>query len=756
MAATYQGVAPNELSSADEYPLRDNTYSDISPMHSPALPPFHQSGSDGDFSTREGSMMTGKYGYGTSESALHLPKEEAGYGSPLRQSTTKPSGIAGWSLRKKILVGGGAIVAVIVLAGVLGGVFGRGGDSDSSSSGSSSSDKSTEAPVDDEAAQKAGEGGDGTTITMENGNKFIYTNAYGGHWVSRPYDDSARANNDTPPLNEQWDYSSDKINGVNLGGWLVLEPFIVPAMFDSYDNQVIDEWDLSLRLGDNLTAAMTEHYETFITEQDFAEIAGAGLNWIRMPLGYWAVETYDDEAFLEGVSWQYFVKGLNWARKYGLRVQVDLHAVPGSQNGLNHSGKFGSINWLAGIMGITNAQRTLNYIRTITEFIAQPQYSNVAVAMMPVNEPYQEYAIGQLPMQSFYRQVYETVRGITGTGKGNGPMIMLQDGFSSQASFYGFMQGADRLGLESHHYLAFTADSFGDSYQSLVTRPCQWWASQYNQTFQDFGFVEAGEWSLATNDCGQYLNGVGLGAHFDGSYNTTSTPNERSYGSCETYTNVDNFSDEFKVQTKQMMTAYWDATRSWFFWTWKIGQNSTGQVPNPLWSYSLGLKEGYVPADPRPQAYLGACDALAADLDLPGKTNIQWTPPLAANMVGEADSYDIPASVTANYSAWPPALTNIPDVANLPVLTATGSIITLAPPPTPTGAFATGNATNVGNGWLNPSDTASYMVPISGCSYLNAYSGAGLPTPDAPCTGPAAVRERMARAIRTPAPQPRV
>ena len=53
---------------------------------------------------------------------------------------------------------------------------------------------------------------------------------------------------------------------------------------------------------------MTEHYETFITEQDFAEIAGAGLNWIRMPLGYWAVETYDDEAFLEGVSWQYFVK----------------------------------------------------------------------------------------------------------------------------------------------------------------------------------------------------------------------------------------------------------------------------------------------------------------------------------------------------------------------------------------------------------------------------------------------------------------
>lgn len=140
-------------------------YSDNSPLHSPALPPFHQSGSDGEIS-REGSTM-GKYGYGNSESALHLPKEEAGYGSPLRQSTNKPSGIAGWSLRKKILIGGGAIVAVIVLAGVLGGVFGRSDDSDSSSSGSASSDKSSEAPADNDAAQKAGEGGDGTTITME-------------------------------------------------------------------------------------------------------------------------------------------------------------------------------------------------------------------------------------------------------------------------------------------------------------------------------------------------------------------------------------------------------------------------------------------------------------------------------------------------------------------------------------------------------------------------------------------------------------
>ena len=40
------------------------------------------------------------------------------------------------------------------------------------------------------------------------------------------------------------------------------------------------------------------------TERDFADIAAAGLNWVRIPIGYWAIETQDDEPFLEGVSWK--------------------------------------------------------------------------------------------------------------------------------------------------------------------------------------------------------------------------------------------------------------------------------------------------------------------------------------------------------------------------------------------------------------------------------------------------------------------
>jgi glucan 1,3-beta-glucosidase len=83
----------------------------------------------------------------------------------------------------------------------------------------------------------------------------------------------------------------------------------------------------------------------------------------------------------------YFLKAIQWARKYGLRINLDFHALPGSQNGWNHSGRFGTINVLNGPMGFANAQRSLDYIRILAEFISQPQYRDVVTLFGIVNEP---------------------------------------------------------------------------------------------------------------------------------------------------------------------------------------------------------------------------------------------------------------------------------------------------------------------------------------------------------------------------------
>lgn len=54
--------------------------------------------------------------------------------------------------------------------------------------------------------------------------------------------------------------------------------------------------------------------------------------------------------------------------------------------GYNHSGKSGQIDFLIGVMGMANAQRAMNYIRIITEFISQPEYSDVVPMFSIMNE----------------------------------------------------------------------------------------------------------------------------------------------------------------------------------------------------------------------------------------------------------------------------------------------------------------------------------------------------------------------------------
>lgn len=146
---------------------------------------------------------------------------------------------------------------------------------------------------------------------MANGQTFVYTNNFGGTWASEEGDFSARAQARSPALNETWDFNNYQTHGVNLGGWLVTEPFIVPNLYIPYQNstpQAVDEYTLSQALGDDLAEFMTNHYETFITEEDFAQIAAAGMNWIRLPVPFWAVQTIDSEPFLEGVAFNYMLQ----------------------------------------------------------------------------------------------------------------------------------------------------------------------------------------------------------------------------------------------------------------------------------------------------------------------------------------------------------------------------------------------------------------------------------------------------------------
>ncbi|KAL0061434.1 hypothetical protein AAF712_011728 [Marasmius tenuissimus] len=593
-----------------------------------------------------------------------------------------------------------------------------------------------------ESPTGATSGGDGSTVITEDGETFVYQNKFGGFWVSDPldpYNNNARPNSWTPPLNQSWDYSKDRIYGVGLGGLFVLEPFISPKFFEKYPNAV-DEWTLSEAMradtaGGGL-AQLEDHYKTFITEKDIAEIAGAGLNWIRLPVPFWAIDTWPGEPFLAQTSWKYILRILGWARKYGLRVNLDLHTIPGSQNGYNHSGKGGQINFLNGVMGIANAQRALNYIRIFTEFISQPEYANLVPMFGVVNEALVA-TIGKDVMTSFYLEVHEMMRSITGFGEGKGPYISIHDGFLDINSWNGFLTGADRFAMDTHPYLAFgggpnsdpIATGLGmDAGGSWTSTVCNAWGPALNRSRTGFGVSYAGEFSNGYNDCGLFLKGV-PGSHTFG-------------GDCSIFEDASTWNETLKAGVKAFAMAQMDATLDWFFWTWKIG-NSTrnNRVEAPLWSYQLGYENGFMPTDPREAN--GYCARLGV--------NEPWNGQYQPWMTGGAGAGTIAATATAGLS-WPPASINGVPAASMafaPTYTPTGSVATLSGPSVTKGASSV-------RGWFNTADTAGAPTTIPGCSYPDPWNAQDANLPATQCGaggGAAAVTSAPARARMVPPAQ---
>ncbi|KAJ7617572.1 glycoside hydrolase superfamily [Mycena rosella] len=456
----------------------------------------------------------------------------------------------------------------------------------------------------------------------------------------------------------------------------MLSPFavITPALFQAYPSAP-DEWTLAalMRADGTLQGTMEAHYDTFITEEDIAQIVGAGLNWVRVLIPFWAVSTWSDvgtdgtgevaEPFLESVCWKYVVRLLGWARKYGLRVNLDLHTVPGSQN------------------GVADAQRALDYIRTITEFISQPEWRDVVPMFGIVNEALMS-TIGRDQLTSNLH-AHDMIRGIMGLGAGNGPFISVHDGFQGVASCAGFLPGSDRVILDTHPYFAFDQQP-NDAPIATSDDPASAggvWPKQ-----STLGVTVAGEFSNGYNGCGLYLTGV------NGS---------QAYGGDCLFA-----------------LASMDAIQDWFFWTWKVRAllrvyYATLRIRIPFppslpfiapAADGLGLEGGWMPTDPRVAA--GKCVAVGVpETPFPG-TFSAW-------QVGGAGAGTIAASASAQFGTWPPATISH------------GSVVTLSfvtPTPTP----------SVGDGWF---DTAPAVTAVAGCTYPDAWSALNSPAPTALCTG---------------------
>ena len=325
-----------------------------------------------------------------------------------------------------------------------------------------------------------------------------------------------------------------------MGSWLVLEKWMAPSVFRGYDAS--DEYTLSQALGSQARAHLQAHRESWITDEDFAWIAARGLNCVRLPVGYWVLESAPpyvpapdtlDRAFRQAAA-------------HGLSVLLDLHGAPGSQNGWDHSGRAGVVGWLS---DPKYAAQTLDVIDGLAQHCKR--YDNL-IGVELLNEPRWDVPIETL--KNYYQEGYERVR------KHLPPTVavVIHDAFRP-LEWTSFMQepGFVNVVLDTHRYQCYTKEDIDKDILEHISFTVEDLARELGAMREKELPTIVGEWSAA-------LNPASLG-DLKGFARTQAS---RAYSGAQ-------------------IVAY-ETTAGWFYWSYKLEESSD-------WSFRDCVQRGLLP-----------------------------------------------------------------------------------------------------------------------------------------------------------------
>jgi len=373
-------------------------------------------------------------------------------------------------------------------------------------------------------------------------------------------------------LYERASYTSDIIRGVNLGGWLVTEQWITPSLYDSISAD--DEWSLCNQLGKTKChSTLNSHWKSFYTRDDFVDIQAAGLNAVRIPLGYWAVDVKDYEPYISG-QYPYLIQAVQWARELGLSVLIDLHGAPGSQNGQDNSGLIGPVLFPS---NTSNVDRSLYVLRNLTKEFSTDAYGGAVTGIELLNEPRlgtnatNDFSMTQL--KSFYSDGAQAVRR---ADSGNGINVTIHDAFYTPQYWSNYSptdstatSPADGLTVDTHQYYAFAPQNVYSNTQILDSVCNMSRLLKQQQSSSGIPSTLVGEFSLQT------------GGNSNPHTSNTDSQARRTW---------------FRLLFEAQIAAYspngpGQSSIGWMYWAWKT------EYDIDTWSYRRGVEEGYIPKD---------------------------------------------------------------------------------------------------------------------------------------------------------------
>ena len=177
-----------------------------------------------------------------------------------------------------------------------------------------------------------------------------------------------------------WLPRTEKVRGVNLGSQFIIEPWMAYDEWNSMGcGDLNDEWECVEQLGQKVADAVFEkHWDTWITQEDIANISSLGLNVVRIPVGFWLKEdlVLDGEYYPRGAL-KYLDRLVGWAADAGLYVIMDLHGGPGSQYpNQQFTGHVSGVDTLDEIYMLTFSYRELTHQAFIRPRTTSGQFSS--------------------------------------------------------------------------------------------------------------------------------------------------------------------------------------------------------------------------------------------------------------------------------------------------------------------------------------------------------------------------------------------
>ncbi len=386
------------------------------------------------------------------------------------------------------------------------------------------------------------------------------------------------------------------IKGVNLGNWLVLEKWMSPGLFEGTTAE--DEYYLPTQLPRQVyEARIKTHRAEYITERDFTRIKAMGMNTVRIPVPYFIFG--DREPFIGCVA--ELDRAFCWAERYGLKILIDLHTAPDSQNGFDNGGISGVCKW-------SQEPEEVEFELTVLERLAQRYGQRDGLwGIEVINEPITEETWNRMGVQErypavdpvkaegtkpntlafirqFYLDAYDRMRKYLPEEK----YVVIHDAFLLKA-WKDFMREDKykNVVLDTHQYLMMAEAS---GCEQTVEGYVEFIRENYEadiREMQEYFPVVCGEWCL--------FNSLAVGRDTKGGQTVLNGQEGMSKESIS-----DGKKKEIYRALADAQLKAWQAGSGYFYWSYKLltdTVNEAGWVGWDSWDLGRCVDFGWFPVD---------------------------------------------------------------------------------------------------------------------------------------------------------------